>query len=897
MKKLSLFLSLSLLVLSYNAFTQGCPSNIDFEIGDFSNWNCATGITTSNDGKNLIDLNPSRPIFGIHEIITEANDTKDPYGNFPTLCPYGGQYSVKLGNEQYGAQAEGLSYTFIVPSNVDTFTFTYFYAVVFQDPGHKLEEQPRFFVTAYDVLSGDLINCASYDYVATSGLPGFKKSTYGANVLYKEWSPVSIQFAGLANREVRLEFKTADCTLGGHFGYAYVDVGTGCSNIMATAPYCVETNSIVLNAPYGFKDYTWYNSDFTAVVGNQQTLTLSPPPATSGTYFVDIVPYPGFGCRDTASAVVIPLPVPDTPVANPPFFYCLGGTTSPLVAKPLKSHDLLWYTSASGGTGNNTAPSPPTTALGTQTYYVSQKKLFGCESFRKEVTAIIGPTPVSSFNINSIRQCEGDEFIFTSTSTQLDNNIFIWQFGDGKTDTSSSSVMSHTYKGFGNFDVKLKVLNQPVCFDEKVQRIIAVPKPLAKFSYPFVICEDQTNISFKDLSQVPGGLSSVNKWWWDINGSESNLRFPDAFIPTDPNKLSIRLVVETPEGCRSDTGSAILPVHYKPAAAFRYTRPLCDNEIMRFTNFSSLPQEAAGEFVTKWYWQIDNTSTTAQHPSFDFDAGVKHVKLIAETNFGCYSDAADSILTINPKPNIRLTINDSCVLRSINYKAEDLNNTVSNWKWDFGNGFSTGPGLISRTYTYAGPQPLILLAETVHGCRDTVIRPFSIYANKAFAGRDTIVAKGEPVQLHAHGGPNMVYTWSPATGLSSPSIENPVAILDRDQQYTLLAVTTEGCDSYSKIFIKRYQGPELYIPNAFTPNGDGLNDALRVFPVGIREFGSLSIYNRYGQLIFQTSDYHKGWDGTLNGTRLSSGNFVAVAKAIDYKGNVMLKKENVVLIR
>jgi gliding motility-associated-like protein len=178
-----------------------------------------------------------------------------------------------------------------------------------------------------------------------------------------------------------------------------------------------------------------------------------------------------------------------------------------------------------------------------------------------------------------------------------------------------------------------------------------------------------------------------------------------------------------------------------------------------------------------------------------------------------------------------------------------------------------------------------------------VIRPFSIYANKAFAGRDTIVAKGEPVQLHAHGGPNMVYTWSPATGLSSPSIENPVAILDRDQQYTLLAVTTEGCDSYSKIFIKRYQGPELYIPNAFTPNGDGLNDALRVFPVGIREFGSLSIYNRYGQLIFQTSDYHKGWDGTLNGTRLSSGNFVAVAKAIDYKGNVMLKKENVVLIR
>lgn len=90
-------------------------------------------------------LNPSAPIPDRHTIITaSASPTLDPFGGFPTLCPYGGNYSVKLGNEKSGAEAEAISYTFQIPTTVDTFTFTYFYAVVFQDPQHSLPQQPRF---------------------------------------------------------------------------------------------------------------------------------------------------------------------------------------------------------------------------------------------------------------------------------------------------------------------------------------------------------------------------------------------------------------------------------------------------------------------------------------------------------------------------------------------------------------------------------------------------------------------------------------------------------------------------------------------------------------------------------------------------------------------------------
>ena len=409
---------ISVLVFSQLSFSQSCPQNIDFEKGDFTNWDCFIGSTNvdANGTGNEIILSSSPPQVNRHEIMTAASAPRDYYGDFPTLCPYGGKYSVKLGNANTQSQAEGISYTFKVPPVQDTFSFTYFYAVVFEDPGHLEVEQPRFFVTAYDVVTGNLINCASYNYIATSNLPGFKKSPIDTGVLYKNWSPVSIQFVGLANRTVRLEFKTADCTKGGHFGYAYLDVGAGCTNILATAPYCKETNSVILNAPYGFKTYTWYNDDYSNVIGLGQSLTLSPPPATNDVFHVDMEPYPGFGCRDTVDANVVPLSVPDTPRARTEYFYCQNDQPDDLVATGDPGNELWWYKTETGGNGDVNIPVISTATPGEFYYYVSQKVLFGCESFRRKIKVTVTPTPLASFTINATRQCQNVnnfEFILT----------------------------------------------------------------------------------------------------------------------------------------------------------------------------------------------------------------------------------------------------------------------------------------------------------------------------------------------------------------------------------------------------------------------------------------------------------------------------------------------------
>jgi gliding motility-associated-like protein len=897
----SLFFVLCFITKAYSQ--SSCPPNLDFENGNFNGWQCFIGSTDVDSGNNRMLLSPSDPTTDRHTLITAADLPElDYYGRFPRLCPFGGNYSVKLGNEQTGAQAEALSYTFEVPTTVDTFTFTYFYAVVFQNPQHTLPEQPRFFVTAYDVGTGELINCASFDYVSTAGLPGFQQSTVDQEVLYKNWTPTSLQFAGLGGHNVRLEFRTADCTLTGHFGYAYLDIASACSNILATAPYCIETNSLILDAPFGFQSYTWYNSDFSTIVGSGQSMTFTPPPATQGVFYVDVIPYPGFGCRDSLQAFVKPMAVPDTPNAKTLINYCQLQAPTPLSAKALPGHTLLWYTSNVGGIGLGEAPVPSTTTPHTEKWYVSQKELFGCEGYRREITVKVFPTPVASFNINSnIRQCQvGNSFSFTSTSTNVNSPTYTWEFGDGQSRTSTNTSTVYSYPDYGTFSIKLLTTNLNSCTAEQTKMVTVIPKPIATFTYPTPICENKTLVTLTDASTVPQGISTINKWWWNVNGTIVQSKTPSANIAPPAGPFPVRFAVSTTEGCRSDTNTTVLRVRHNPFAAFDYGDLMCNNEAIRFTDRSYFAPGTTGEMVAKWYWTYDNTTKVSQqHPSTYFTAGKHKVRLISESSAGCTSEPVEHSFDIWPKPIVKLEISDSCIYVPITIKATDLVGNVVDYRWYF-RGVTKEKENINgfiRTYYDAGDRPFTLYTLTDKGCKDTIYRPFTLYTNNSFAGKDTLAAFMEPVQLDAKGGPNMKYVWIPSTGLDRPDIEKPIATLDRDQRYFLYSVSAQGCKKQSQILVKRFAGPDLYVPNAFTPDENGINDKLKVKPVGYRSFSYFAIYNRWGQLVFRTTNFNEGWDGTINGKKAEAGTYVYVAQAIDYKGRPLNRKGTVILMR
>lgn len=300
------FLAALLLFHCARAMGQSCPPNIDFESGTFSGWTCYTGFVSAVGDQNVISVTPAGgPVSGRQTMYSSGNHELDPYGGFPVLCPNGSGHSIKLGNTRGGGQAEAISYEFTIPPDDDSYSLVYNYAVVFQSPNHRPNEQPRMEIEAINVTDNKVITCASSTFIALgSSLSGFRVSTLidTITVLYKDWSSVSVDLSGNAGKTIRLIFKTADCTFRRHFGYAYIDVNSECGGNLIGAAYCPDDTVLHVSAPFGFQSYTWYDSSLTDVLGTQQVLTLSPVPASGTTVAVKLNPYLGFGCPKTMFA-------------------------------------------------------------------------------------------------------------------------------------------------------------------------------------------------------------------------------------------------------------------------------------------------------------------------------------------------------------------------------------------------------------------------------------------------------------------------------------------------------------------------------------------------------------------------------------------------------------------
>ncbi|MDB5222237.1 MAG: hypothetical protein JWN83_904 [Chitinophagaceae bacterium] len=165
----------------------------------------------------------------------------------------------------------------------------------------------------------------------------------------------------------------------------------------------------------------------------------------------------------------------------------------------------------------------------------------------------------------------------------------------------------------------------------------------------------------------------------------------------------------------------------------------------------------------------------------------------------------------------------------------------------------------------------------------------------AFAGNDTVASIGIPHQLFGSGG--VKYVWSPAYVLDNPLNQNPVAILSDDTKFNLIVRDTLGCVGTSSVTVKVYKGTNYYIPNAFTPNGDGLNDVFRAIAPGVQVTNYFRIFNRWGKLLFETRDARKGWDGTYAGVPQPSAVYVWVIKGLDVSQKIIELKGTVTLIR
>ena len=141
------------------------------------------------------------------------------------------------------------------------------------------------------------------------------------------------------------------------------------------------------------------------------------------------------------------------------------------------------------------------------------------------------------------------------------------------------------------------------------------------------------------------------------------------------------------------------------------------------------------------------------------------------------------------------------------------------------------------------------------------------------------------------------YVWSPATPLNNPFIQFPLAVLSHDTYFTVMVTDAAGCTASDGVFVKVYDGPTYYVPNVFTPNGDGLNDIFRPIPSGMKSTEYFRVFNRFGQLVFQTNKWLEGWDGKLKGKPADQGTYAWAIKGFDVNGRGVEMSGTVILLR
>lgn len=267
---------------------------------------------------------------------------------------------------------------------------------------------------------------------------------------------------------------------------------------------------------------------------------------------------------------------------------------------------------------------------------------------------------------------------------------------------------------------------------------------------------------------------------------------------------------------------------------------------------------------------------------------------------GCDGDIRTGLVYVNapPVPNAGP---DATVCFGSNLQLSGSGGTIYKW---------TPATYLSNPFI---PNPLVvnplsdityqLEVQNTSGC--TSVKKDSVRIHVAplpsvFAGNDTIIAANLPLQLNAVAGNNaglLNYLWSPPTGLNSTLIKNPVAIISNDITYTITVRNADGCSASDDIHIKVFRKADMFVPNAFTPNGDNLNDVFKPILVGIKELKYFSIFNRYGQMVYSTTVQGEGWNGKLKGVPQEQGTYTWMAEAIDFNGNVYKQKGFCILIR
>ena len=931
-----------------------CPNNITFENGNFSNWNAFTGSTSCLSSRNRVALSSSSFINNRHTMVGRSASL-DPYGLFPISPQDGSNYCVRLGNSINGAQAESISYNISVPANATNFNITYRYAVVFQDPNHAFCEQPRFTARLVDQATGETFPCGTFEHVSTSGIPGFFDSPISSMVKCKPWTKAFINLSPYAGRNLRLEFITVDCTQGGHWGYAYVDVDNNCSLTADVTYDCDPPNKTVLNGPPGFQGYKWWESNFSNELGSKEQLILNPGKELGTKLWVEVFPYAGLGCRDTLPVTI----VANFPVANfdAPNTQCELGNNfrfNSTSSIPKGNIALEIWDFGDGSTARGSSVSHTYKLAGN--YQVSLIAI-GDNNCKDTIvkTVTVNPSPIVSLKSDlPIILCEGESVLLNVPN--VIGHTYQWFSGGiaitGATkdtlrvtkDGSYAVSVQNTFGCSANGSSVIRVIDanivqpdttickgssivlgpialkagQTVLWSNGATTSSIVVAPSLKTTYKVTVtdgvnsCSDNVvvNVTSTDLNLTdPAAVCSpaeinltasaitagsapglIYTYWKDVNATQTLV---------NPDKVAVSgnyyIVGTSATGCTSAPTVVKVTVNPLPIATI-VTPPqttICDKSTLTLT--------ATGG--TSYQWLLNGAliagATNSTYAASQ--AGSYEVNVIA---LGCTSKVASPVNLSLIKPAVpKFSNSTACVDVPISFfnESDTLSSGLVNWIWEFGDGQTST--LFNPVHTYKRAATFVVkLTVTPKLCSSL---PASFTKNMTVENPppgikypNVYAIKNKPTQLSARFIANgYSYLWTPSFGLNNGAIQNPIFNASLEQMYKVRLTSAVGCITIDSVRVSVFENSDIFVPKAFSPNRDGKNDLLFPFLVNIKTLKFFRIFNRWGQLMFQTSDSKKGWDGIYNNIPQPLDTYTWIVEGIDVNGIAIFKKGQTVLLR
>jgi gliding motility-associated-like protein len=520
----------------------------------------------------------------------------------------------------------------------------------------------------------------------------------------------------------------------------------------------------------------------------------------------------------------------------------------------------------------------------------------GCLSDVIKKTITIKPKITPDFNVKPIA-CLNSEVVVTDLSVVEDNkatiNSWFWDFGDGSPPVPMR-IATHTYSAAGNYSIRLIVGTDNGCFSVAKEKYITIKgMPIVNFSMPEVCSEDIAQ--FTNLSTDADGNSAGLTYFWDFGDVPGSPENSSTDVNAShryalPGDYTVTLTVVTADGC-STTGSQLFTVNGSvivPKFEIANKDNLCSSSAVIVNNISTVN---FGK-ITKLVWLMDkdkpNEFITDEEPEFGEIYEFKYpdavspdpveftIRMYAYSGIDCVQEDSQTI-TIYPSPKLvfdpipSMCINSGSVL--IN-QAKEILGVAGKWAYS-GPGISADgtfdpeiAGVGTHTITYSFDAD-----NAGGGCSDAKTQTITVYPIPlATYTRDVFIYAGEKKQLDLSAtGADLSYKWEPAVNLDKDNVQNPVVTADKERIYTVTIRSSQGCVITEKIYVHII--PEVDRHNAFSPNGDGINDTWTLKNIEIYLNSTVEIFNRYGQRVYYSKGFYKPFDGNYKDQALPVGTY------------------------